>query len=336
MPSGDPLTLMKLVFQNGGIHPIRIVRLILILLRLSLSYPSALLERFYFANQINEEIIGEAPVFIIGHYRSGTSLMHKLLTSDSRWRFINEYELVFPHHGVRMENFLKPILQRFITRFQLKHPNFNNYTISLDDPNEDEALLVSAGASWGSYWSFIFPLHAHEILVKTVDFENDNLKVLWKSSYLFFLKKLLWRKKGHLLIKSPPSTARIKTILELFPDAKFIYMYRNPEIVSKSMEKIWYKEILKYFSLQKPDESIIKQHVKYVQHLFINAFQRDKHLIPEGNLIEVCYENFLSDKFSTIENIYRQFHLSFDELTQKSVEEKVKLQIDYRESKYEA
>jgi len=334
MPSGGPLTLMKLAFQHGGVHPSRIARFLISLIRLSLNYPMSLLERFYFSNQVHLIKIKEAPVFIIGHYRSGTSLMHKLLAADPRFRYISEYELLFPHHSVRVERFLKPMVQRLINAFQIKHPNFNDYTINLNDPNEDEALLVSAGASWGGYWSFIFPSHSNEIVGRSVDFINERDKILWRNSYLYFIKRLHWKKEGRILIKSPASTARIGALLDLFPDAKFIYMHRNPEEVSKSMAKIWRKEILKYFCLQKPHQSTIDGHIQATYHLLLDAYDRDKHLIPDGNLIEVQYEKFLANKFSTVELIYNAFNLSFNEAVKKSVYEKVQMQERYKASRY--
>jgi omega-hydroxy-beta-dihydromenaquinone-9 sulfotransferase len=335
MPFGGPFTLLKMTFQYGGVHPSRAHRFLLNFFRLLINYPWVLLERYFFQRKIDKIQITETPVFIIGHFRSGTSLMYKLMVTDPRWRFINEYELVFPHHAVWMEKILKPILQKVIHWFGAKHPNFNDYTINLDDPNEDEALLVSGGASWGAYWSYIFTSHSGEIFDKTVTFKNDPDRSLWKMSYLFYLKKLLWRKKGRLLIKSPLSTARIGPLIELFPQAKFIYLHRNPSTVVKSMEKIWREEILKYFCFQKPTQKTITQQINYTHRMLLDAFERDKHLIGNGNLIEVKYEDFMADQFSTIEMIYRQFQFPFGETVKKLVLESVLMQRNYKESKYQ-
>lgn len=333
-PSGGPLTLVKLALSNGGIHPSRTFRFLISLLRLSLTYPYVLWERIVFGRRIHNVKIDHPPVFIIGHFRSGTSLMHKLLSTDPRWRYINEYELIFPHHGIQIQKSLKPWIQRFISHFQLKHPNFNNYLINLDDPNEDEALLTSSGASWASYWSYIFPRHAQRIIRKTIQFGNERDKEEWKSSYLFFLKHLLWKQKGRLLIKSPPSTGRVGALLELFPDAKFIYMHRDRAVVMKSMQKIWHTEILPYFCLQKPDDLAVRTQIAETYEILISLFQQQKSLVPTANLVEVSYEYFKSNSKEVIEDIYRGFNIQFTSNIAELMSKKIQQQKDYTESKY--
>ena len=332
-PSGSPFTLLKSAVSYR-VHPSRTGRLLISLIRASFQYPLIWIERVYAKKRIQNTKIEVPPVFIIGHFRSGTSLMHKLLAADPRWRHINEYELFFPYHSQLVQRWLKPLIQRVIRFLKMKHPNFNDYIIDLDDPNEDEALLISLGATWASYWSYIFPSHSREIISKTIAFQDDETKEAWKSSYLFFLKRLVWKKDGQLLIKSPSGTGRVKALLDLFPDAKFIYMYRDPLSVTRSMEKIWKQEILKYFCLQKPDWSTVQHQINANKELLIGAYQRDKHLVPEGNLIEICYEHFVTNQFATIESIYKQFQFCFDTPIQKLVKEKVDHGKSYRDSKY--
>ena len=67
---------------------------------------------------------------------------------------------------------------------------------------------------------------------------------------MYFVKSLSYRNDSRrLILKSPPSTARIGVLLEAFPRAKFVYLYRNPYDVFYSMRKLWEKEI-DLFSLQ--------------------------------------------------------------------------------------
>lgn len=331
-PSGGPLTVLKLVGKNG-IHPAKLPRLIFTLFRLTFNYPLVLWERLIKTKNIQETKIESAPVFIIGHFRSGTSLMHKLLAVDPRWRHINEYELIFPHLSTQTERIVKPALQRLINFFKLKHPNFNDYPINLDDPNEDEALLVSLGASWGAYWSYIFPKNWHQFASQSIFFETEEDKEKWKESYLFFLKRLLYKKKGQLLIKSPPNTGRVAALLELFPDAKFIYMHRNQDYVKKSMEKIWRTEILPFFCFQKPDEELIQSYIQENFELLMTAFKNQRKLIPENQLIEVDYEDFTSHPKKVIEKIYSQFDLPFGQI-KDLLNKKIQEQKSYRESNY--
>jgi len=131
----------------------------------------------------------------------------------------------------------------------------------------------------------------------------------------------------------PPSTARVATLRELFPDAKFIYLHRHPDLVFLSMKKIWKEEILKYFCLQKPNTDNIECHINETRQILIGAYQRDKHLIPNENLVEVSYEKFITKPFAIVEFIYDQFNFSFNEEVRKIVQTKIELQKNYNESK---
>ena len=50
----------------------------------------------------------------------------------------------------------------------------------------------------------------------------------WKSAFTGFLKKLTFKYDRPLVLKSPPHTARIRMLLEMFPDARFVHIHRHP------------------------------------------------------------------------------------------------------------
>ena len=62
----------------------------------------------------------------------------------------------------------------------------------------------------------------------------------WQQSFLWFLRKVTFACSARrtspgwpqgpqpLLIKSPVHTARISTLLQMFPDARFIFIHRDP------------------------------------------------------------------------------------------------------------
>ena len=57
----------------------------------------------------------------------------------------------------------------------------------------------------------------------------------WCDAFLYFVRKLSLRAGGRrLVLKSPAHTARVALLLELFPDAQFVYIHRDPLTVYQS------------------------------------------------------------------------------------------------------
>jgi len=105
--------------------------------------------------------------------------------------------------------------------------------LSLDDPQEEEfAMAETSGYSFYHQWSF--PRKGRELFEKYALFRNvpDDEVDQWKNLYVSILKKAAYSHRGkRLIVKNPANSARIKILLELFPHARFIHIYRNPYIV---------------------------------------------------------------------------------------------------------
>jgi len=152
----------------------------------------------------------------------------------------------------------------------------------------------------------------------------------WESEYLNTLKYATFKNKGkQLVLKSPPNTGRVSRLLILFPNAKFVYIYRNPFHIYYSMRNMWSKAVLKYYSLQKITkqelDAIIFEHFEHI----IEQYEKGKTLIPEGNLTEVSYEELKADSFKTVRKIYSKLSLPDFELTINDLVEQLEMEKDY-------
>ena len=116
-------------------------------------------------------------------------------------------------------------------------------------------------------------------------------------------------KGKQLLLKNPPNTGRVRSLLELFPEARFIFIYRNPYQVYYSTLHLWMRTLEKYYTLQnitnaERDEIIFSLYNKLMQQ-----FENDKKLIPPENLVEIRYETLEKDPYTQIKKIYDQLKL---------------------------
>ena len=64
------------------------------------------------------------------------------------------------------------------------------------------------------------------------------------------------------MLKSPTHTARVRTILEVFPDAKFIHIVRDPLVLFPSTVRLW-KSLseVQGFQIPRDDAGWIERHV---------------------------------------------------------------------------
>jgi hypothetical protein len=94
----------------------------------------------------------------------------------------------------------------------------------------------------------------------------------------------------------------------MFPDAKFIYIYRNP-YRSLSSFLPFMKQVMLGVGFQDVDDIIVDDLLLNLYKLALDKYQNDKHLVPKNNLIEIQYERFKENPLGTIENVYRDFKL---------------------------
>jgi omega-hydroxy-beta-dihydromenaquinone-9 sulfotransferase len=118
------------------------------------------------------------------------------------------------------------------------------------------------------------------------------------------------------VLKSPTHTFRVKLLQEMFPDAKFLYIYRNPFNVFKSSMHLRVA-MFEENTLGAVDYDAFEDDVLYLYDRFFKAYERDRLNVPEGNLHEVRYEDLEQDPLGELEKAYDGLGLSgFEDLRQ--------------------
>jgi len=124
------------------------------------------------------------------------------------------------------------------------------------------------------------------------------------------MKSVTYANNGkRLLLKNPANTARIPTLLELFPDAYFIHIYRNPYKVYLSTKKMRARVLDKLALQDAKEEEIEKQVIENYKRLMSSFFEQEK-LIPKDRFIEVRYEDLVKDPVKQVKQIYSKLKLS--------------------------
>jgi hypothetical protein len=267
--------------------------------------PARILFKMKYDGEINKTKIKHPPVIIIGHWRSGTSYLHELLSQDPQFCYVTLWNTLLPDSFLILE----PI-KKFVSRFLPKKRPMDEIRVDIDGPYEEEAA-VAVLSPWSFFHCLHFAKNAEEQYLKSIHFDGltKEEKDQWNENYLKFMKSVSYANNGkRLLLKNPANTARITTLLELFPEARFIHIHRNPYKVYLSTVKMR-NNVLDKLALQDASkEELEKQVIENYKRLMKSYFEQKK-LIPKDRLVDVKYEDLVKDPIKQVNNIYSKLKI---------------------------
>jgi hypothetical protein len=249
------------------------------------------------------------PLFILGHWRNGTTFLHQLLAADSQFAFPNLYQVSNPHTFLLSEGAVCLLLDALVPRRRLQ----DNVSLGFRMPMEEEfALAVATSASPYTGWVFSRHYEMYEGYLTLKDVPEAQVR-RWKEALVALIRKLSWKYGRALLLKSPPHTCRIRLLLEMFPDARFVHIHRNPYAVFQSMMHLR-RSASPYFNLQRPDLRRLERQVIRCYRKMYDVFFEERALIPDGHFHEVAFEELEEDPLGQLALIYDKLNLqAFDE-----------------------
>lgn len=258
-----------------------------------------------FGERVAATPVHPEPLFILGHWRSGTTHLHNLLALDEQFAFANTYQVVNP------ATFLKTEVvnaKRFAWMVPAKRL-MDNMALSFQSPQEEEfapALLSLRSL----YLGMSFPRRmAYYERFLTFDRADPADEQAWKAAHLEFSKKLSFKYGGRpLLLKSPPNTARVRMLLDLFPRARFVHIHRDPYTVYQSQLK-FYDTVLWHTYLQRPDRERLSDEILARYREVFAALFRDVPSISPGRFCEVSFAELERAPVATVERIYAELGL---------------------------
>jgi hypothetical protein len=156
----------------------------------------------------------------------------------------------------------------------------------------------------------------------------------WKQELLRFCKRLAYRDPRRIVIKTPPHTARVRTLLEMFPDAKFIHISRNPYALYRSTVALW-RALNAEEGLQVPrDESWVGRFVIDSLRTMYDAYLEDRALLGDDQLVELRYEELIDDPKTRIRTIYERLELGDFSRMEPALDAHLQEVRDYRTNRH--
>jgi hypothetical protein len=277
----------------------------------ALSMPTTLagrLEDMRYGRRLANTEIDPPPLFVIGHWRSGTTHLHNLLGRLPGHTYPTVYQVVFPTCFLSTDS----TMTRLTGGLMGGTRTYDNVKHGWHEAAEDEiALAKLTGLS--PYIAFMFPDDAARY-EKYVDFIECGTaeREKWKEAFRYFVKKIMLQTNGNqVVVKSCTHTARIRILLEMFPNAQFVHIHRHPyEVFASTMHMRAHTDWENFFHLPDTDPELVRkqQTLALGQRIFERVVE-DRALIPEGNYFEIAYQDLVGHEAEVIEKIYAQFRL---------------------------
>jgi hypothetical protein len=241
------------------------------------------------------------PLFVLGIWRSGTTYLHTLLTRDHRFGSISLYEALNPHSFLGGGERGARLLDRVVSRRRA----MDDMPQGANEPVEEDVAMAVSGMS--SMLGLVFPRHRDRywrwVTLRDLDaIERDH----WCSTYRHLLAKLTLAKRKPLVLKSPANTARIRVLLTMFPNARFVHVHRHPyDVFSSTLHALnatspwWCVQSGRFDS-----EWILRAYAEV-----LDAYFEEWDLIPDGSRHEIAYTDLVNDPIGEIGRTYERLRL---------------------------
>jgi hypothetical protein len=275
------------------------------------------LDPFLFPALRRSEIV--APVFILGHARSGTTLLHRLMSKDAdRFSAFRLWELFFPSLlekrvilgcaafdarwlGGAIARRIRAWEDRKFGKTRHLHP------MGLTEPEEDDGVLTHSCASGA--WIVRFP-YLGELDFYHVDERPERERRRLMRFYAECVRRQLCLNGGSRihLSKNPIFAGRVEALIETFPDACFVVPFRNPyETIPSLLKLMKVSWRMRHWSEDEMQRSL---HVLAEQSYHTYRYPLEvlaRH--PETPHAIVDYAELVAEPRKVIEQVYRSLGL---------------------------
>jgi hypothetical protein len=287
-------------------------------------------DRLY-AKAIEDARIEQPPVFIIGHWRSGTTFLHSLLAIDKQFAFPNLFEAMNPYTFLQRQ----PLYERRLKQYGAHKRRMDNVHVALDSPIEEE-FIVAVLSQKSPLIGWTFPKNrAHYDRFLTFREASELDKKRWQDAMDFLLRKLTFKYKKPLLLKSPTNTCKISMLLSMYPKAKFIHIKRNPYRVFTSTQNL-YRTAVKASAMQKSNRINLDEYILAQYRKLYDVYFEEQPQIPLRQFAEVVYEELEANPIQIIQKVYEQLDLKLDAQTGENLKAYLSENSGYKKNSYQS
>ena len=243
------------------------------------------------------------PLFLVGHWRSGTTLLHELLALDPGFAAPSTYACFNPHHFL-------------LTRHRPPAPTramrpSGDLAVSPLSPQEEEFALLCTGAV-SAYEAFMFPAAVSQLeALSDPDRFEPTRALRWDATMAWMLRATVYASGAERrpLLKSPTNSFRIRRLAALFPGAAFVRLVREPCAVFASTLRLWRSMWARYALSAAPAQDTLIKIVLATRLVLEENLQTAFRTLPVERTATIRYEDLLANPRGTIGALYERLGL---------------------------
>lgn len=260
---------------------------------------------------LNEQI--EAPIFITGLPRSGTTFLHSLLAQDPGNRVPLSWQTIYPYplaqdarHDKRAQR-----VDRQFRMFEKLSPGVESlHPLAATTPQECTEITAHVFQSLRFDTTHFVPSYQQWLIG-----EGHLEAFRFHKRFLQHLQHQIG--KGQWVLKCPDHVFTLEAIKQIYPDARFVFVHRDPLSVLASVAKL--TELLRAPFTRKLDRYQIGQQVseRWIEGAGLIVSDTES----QGHIYHVHYRALIGDPLRTVSDLYAHFGLPFSAEARLHIEE---------------
>lgn len=275
--------------------------------------------------------IHPAPIFVVGHWRSGTTHLHNILAADPELGYVTQFQAAVPGACIVGQRSIKPRMAARMPATRL----LDNVALGVDTTQEEE-LAIAGLSPYSSYHLWSFPRRARALVERYMLFQQlpPREARAWASVYQTTLRKATYLAGGRrLVLKNPANTGRTPALLRLFPDAAFIHIHRNPYDIFRSMLRL-YTITSPAFQLQDISPAEIEENVLSFYALMMRKLLADRAALPPQRFVELRFDDLEARPLACVRDLYARLDLPWSARQERAIREYINAQHGYQKNQH--
>ncbi len=268
--------------------------------------------------EIEDEVV-DAPIFIVGQARSGSSILFELLSRDSRFGAPANWEIMFPCPPPETATYRSDAriarAHHLLTQWHRVAPTFlSMHELGATIPNECRVAMNCTFISDNLTGVFQIPSYYQWLM-------RADLSVPY-AYYKRMLKLLQWKNpRRHWLLKSPAHTESLPVLFKVFPDAQVIYTHRDPikarASVVNLLGTLYWMRSDKPFDAASFERLMTAEAYAYSLNRVIDQIESGE--IPRAQIHDFLFAELMRSPLDALAALYRGMDMDFPDAARQAV-----------------